>query len=242
VWKVRYPRGQIAISGPTFSLPASISYSILTIVKSTEYCSAHSFINSNFSQTFILHICASNRHLLQERLSERFPPPSSHYSNRQRHRMSTKGVRSLWPGTTHEDTHFGFLLKDNEFLASRYAWILAWLPTPRLFMEPSSSDPPRNFPQWSELPPELKDAILGFAFPVPPGEELRQITLVKHFYDPTKPDTLWRHPPSSNSFAAGAVLLESSVELVQSFVSKGFLRAALPHLARQTAIAVDGCS
>lgn len=110
--------------------------------------------------------------------------------------MSIKRVRSIWPGTTHEDTHFGFLLSESRSLLPRYARLLAWLPTPHFSFKPSSSEPPRSFPRWSELPREMKDAILEFAFSVPQGEEPRQIALIKHYYDPMESDALWREPPS----------------------------------------------
>lgn len=155
--------------------------------------------------------------------------------------MNTKSVRSVFPGTSHEDTHFGFLLDESRFLSSRYAWVFAWLPTPHFSMEAWSSKPPRTFPRWSGLPQEIKDAILNFAFSVPQGEGLPQITLTKHYYDPMEPDAL-RRTNCTGNFAADAVLIGSSEELVQLFVSKEFLRIALPHLARHRAMTVQGCS
>jgi len=155
--------------------------------------------------------------------------------------MTVQRVVSVVPGTRHEDTHFGFLMNKSMFYSARYAGQTSLIPRSS-FSAPSSSERTASFLRWPKLPPEIQDAILDSAFSVPSDKELRRISLYKYYYNPMKPDILCQEAPLLNNLAAGAVLLGLSVELVQLFVSKEFLRAALPCLARHTAITINGCS
>lgn len=142
--------------------------------------------------------------------------------------------------STIENTHFGFVALQRSYwhaasicLLSTYPWL-----APSIDEAPES---PTNHSGWRRLPQELRELIMEHAFSISNKEARRYITLsqLKH---PVKTSLLGNAHSPGGYLPAGAVVLKFPFELIQLFVSKQFLRDALPHFAKSTTLLLNSCS